>query len=57
MNTIWLARGVYIGDSDSQNTAITDGFFFTEPVMVTSNKSVSAGESIILENASDFFER
>lgn len=49
-------QGVYIGDSDSQNTAI-EGWFIAEPVMVTSNKAVSAGESIILENASDFFER
>lgn len=47
---------VYIGDSDSRNTAITQGITFFEPVMLLSDKPADSGDTISLENAGDFFE-
>ena len=46
---------VYIGDSDSKNTAIVKGVTFFDPVVLTSEKAVSAGEIISLTNVGDFF--
>lgn len=47
---------VYIGDSDSEHTAIVEGITFFEPVVLVSDKPVEAGDVISLENAGDFFE-
>ena len=46
---------VYIGDSDSQNTVITGGLRFFEPIMLTSDKPVQPGDAITLINEADFF--
>ena len=46
---------VYIGDSDSQNTVITGGVRFFEPIMLTSDKPVSPGDAVALVNEEDFF--
>ena len=52
----YLTRlSVYIGDSDSKNTAIVKGVTFFEPVVLTSDKPVGAGDVIRLMNAGDFF--
>lgn len=47
---------VFIGDSDSKNTAITEGITFFEPIMLLCDQSVSDGGVVALENASDFFK-
>lgn len=47
---------VYIGDSDDTNTVITKGLSFFEPVVLTSNKAFTEGQSVTLNNAGDFFE-
>jgi len=47
---------VYIGDNDDNNTAITKGLSFLEPVVLTSNKAFSEGQSLNLANVGDFFE-
>jgi multidrug efflux pump subunit AcrA (membrane-fusion protein) len=47
---------VYIGDSDSQNTVITGGLTFYEPVALLSDKAFSPGQTVKLQNESDFFE-
>jgi multidrug efflux pump subunit AcrA (membrane-fusion protein) len=46
---------VYIGDSDSQNTVITSGLRFFEPIALTSDKPVQPGDIISLINEADFF--
>ena len=46
---------VFIGDSDSQNTVITGGIRFFEPIMLTSDKPVQPGDTITLVNEADFF--
>ncbi|MCL2059167.1 MAG: HlyD family secretion protein [Oscillospiraceae bacterium] len=46
---------IYIGDSDSQNTVITSGLRFFEPIVLTSDKPVQPGETIMLINEADFF--
>ena len=46
---------VYIGDSDSQNTVITGGIRFFEPIALTSDKPVQPGDVIKLTNEADFF--
>ncbi|QHI73537.1 hypothetical protein [Aminipila terrae] len=46
---------VYIGDNDNENTIITKGITFFEPVVLLCNKELSAGDTIILENEGDFF--
>lgn len=47
---------VYIGDSDSKNTAIIRGVTFFEPVLLSSNKEAGTGDIVWLKNAGDFFE-
>ena len=47
---------VFIGDSDSENTAIVKGITFFEPIVLVSDKPVTAGDVISIENAGDFFE-
>ena len=47
---------VFIGDSDYQNTAIIRGITFFEPVVLVSNKALSAGVTVSLKNPEDFFE-
>ena len=46
---------VYIGDSDSNNTAIIKGILFFEPLVLTSDKPVGAGDVVRLTNVGDFF--
>ncbi|MDR2376710.1 MAG: HlyD family secretion protein [Treponema sp.] len=47
---------VYIGDSDLNNTVITGGLTFFEPVVLRSDKPVAAGDTVSLVNPEDFFE-
>ncbi|PKM49405.1 MAG: hypothetical protein CVV02_16200 [Firmicutes bacterium HGW-Firmicutes-7] len=47
---------VYIGDSDNENTIITKGFTFFEPIVLLSDKPFSGGDTIMIENEGDFFE-
>lgn len=47
---------VYIGDSDSDNTAIVQGITFFEPIALISDKPVTSGDIVSLSNAGDFFE-
>jgi len=47
---------IFIGDSDYQNTAVIRGITFFEPVVLVSDKSLSAGITVTLKNAEDFFE-
>ncbi len=47
---------IYIGDSDTKNTAVIQGVTFFEPVMLSSNKTAVIGDVISLKNAGDFFE-
>ena len=52
----YLSRlDVYIGDSDSQNTVLTGGMRFFEPIVLTSDKTVQPGDTITLINEADFF--
>lgn len=46
---------VYIGDSDNENTVIIKGITFFEPLVLTSNKPVDAGDVVSLTNVGDFF--
>lgn len=46
---------VYIGDNDNENTIITKGITFFEPVVLLCNKELSKGDMIVLENEGDFF--
>ena len=46
---------VYIGDNDSQHTAILRGITFFQPVVVASSQSFAEGETISLRNEGDFF--
>ena len=46
---------VYIGDSDSQNTVITGGVRFFEPIMLTSDKPAAPGDAVTLTNEEEFF--
>lgn len=48
---------VYIGDSDSKNTAVIRGITFFEPIALVSDKPISPGDAIVLSNAGDFFEQ
>lgn len=48
--------GVYIGDSDSSNTVIVQGINFFEPIVLTSDKSLSVGDTVSISNEGDFFE-
>jgi len=47
---------VMIGDSDLDHTVITRGITFFEPVVLHSDRSFSQGETILLQNESDFFD-
>jgi hypothetical protein len=47
---------VFIGDSDYRNTAVVRGITFFEPVVLSSNKPLSAGLTVSLKNPGDFFE-
>ena len=47
---------VYIGDSDTDHTAIIRGITFFEPIAVASDRPFSERETIRLRNESDFFE-
>jgi predicted nucleic acid-binding Zn-ribbon protein len=46
---------VNIGDSDSDNTAITSGIMFFEPIVSLSDKGFSEGDVVQLSNEGDFF--
>ena len=48
--------GVYIGDSDGTNTAIVRGTMFFDPLVISSDKTISEGDVVLLENESDFLE-
>ncbi|MGL5435735.1 MAG: HlyD family secretion protein [Lachnospiraceae bacterium] len=48
---------IYIGDSDAQNTAVIQGITFFEPVLLSSDKTADTGDTVILKNAGDFFEK
>jgi len=47
---------IFIGDSDHQNTAVVRGITFFEPVVLVSDKPLSAGLTVTLKNTEDFFE-
>jgi len=47
---------IFLGDSDHQNTAVIRGITFFEPIVLTSNKALSAGMTVSLKNPEDFFE-
>ena len=47
---------VYIGDSDHQNTIVIRGITFLDPIVLTSNKALSAGMTVSLMNMENFFE-
>ena len=47
---------IYTGDSDHQNTAVIRGITFLEPIVLASSKALSAGDTVTLKNAEDFFE-
>ena len=46
---------VNIGDSDSENTVITEGIRFFEPIVSLSDKGFSEGDAVKLSNEGDFF--
>ncbi|HYE67220.1 MAG TPA: hypothetical protein VEA58_01335 [Anaerovoracaceae bacterium] len=46
---------VYIGDNDAENTVISDGITFFEPIVLQCNKEIEEGDIVILENEGDFF--
>jgi len=46
---------VYIGDNDAENTVISDGVSFFEPIVLQCNKEIDEGDIVILENEGDFF--
>jgi len=47
---------IFPGDSDHQNTAVIRGITFYEPIVLASNKALSAGLTVSLKNPEDFFE-
>jgi multidrug efflux pump subunit AcrA (membrane-fusion protein) len=47
---------IYIGDSDHQNTAAIRGIIFFEPIVLVSDKVLSAGLTVRLKNPENFFE-
>ncbi|GHU08295.1 RND transporter [Spirochaetia bacterium] len=47
---------IFIGDSDHRNTAVIRGITFFEPVVLTSDKILSPGITVVLKNPEDFFE-
>jgi len=48
--------GIYIGDSDTENTAVIRGINFFEPISIASDRAFVEGQTIRLRNESDFFE-
>jgi len=48
---------VYIGDSDSKNTAILQGITFFEPIALISDQPIAPGDVISVSNVGDFFEK
>lgn len=48
---------VYIGDNDNENTIITKGITFFEPVVLLCNKELAKGDTVVLENEGDFFAK
>ena len=46
---------IYIGDSDDQNTILTSGMTFFEPVALLSDKPFSDGDTVKVKNEGDFF--
>jgi multidrug efflux pump subunit AcrA (membrane-fusion protein) len=47
---------VFPGDSDYRNTSIIRGITFFEPLVLTSDRMLSAGIAVSLKNPEDFFE-
>ena len=47
---------IFIGDSDHQNTSVVRGITFFDPIVLTTNKVLSAGITVSLRNPEDFFE-
>jgi hypothetical protein len=47
---------IFIGDSDHYNTIIIRGITFFEPIVLMSNKALTAGQTVSLKNSGDFFE-
>jgi len=48
---------VYIGNSDSENTAILQGITFFEPIALISDQPIAPGDVISVSNVGDFFEK
>ena len=46
---------VDIGDSNEEYTIIKNGITFLEPIVVTSNKQFTEGQTVKIENEGDFF--
>jgi RND family efflux transporter MFP subunit len=46
---------VYIGDNDDEHTIISKGITFYEPIVLISDKGLTEGKVVKLENAGDFF--
>lgn len=46
---------IYIGDADNENTVVTKGIDFFEPIVLLSDRSFSDGEVVKVENVGDFF--
>jgi hypothetical protein len=46
---------VYTGDSDNENTVITGGITFFEPMVMLASKPFSAGDTIKVKNEGEFF--
>lgn len=48
---------INIGDNDTENTIITKGVTFFEPIVLLCNKELKEGDTVILENEGDFFAK
>ena len=46
---------IYIGDSDDQNTIMTQGMRFFEPIALLSDKPFTNGDTVKVKNEGDFF--
>ncbi|MDR3239048.1 MAG: HlyD family secretion protein [Clostridiales bacterium] len=46
---------IYVGDSDDQNTILTQGMMFFEPMVLLSDKPFANGDTIKVKNEGDFF--
>lgn len=47
---------VYIGDNDTDDTVVTEGITFFEPIVVQCDKELKEGDTVVLENEGDFFK-